>query len=353
MTKPLLLQEGEYTPADLQSLKDGNKIWKFVDNYDSQLEELFVIDNPPAKLSDNYQAQLNDFVSSRTGDNKGTWVYFPWSGVLSHILNEEEFFKVRTNRNKNIITAEEQDRLRDFTVGFLGLSIGNGMAVNVAFAGISKRIKIADFDTLELSNLNRIRAGISHLGEKKTDITAQQIYEVNPYAEVELFEQGINKDNINEFINSDPKLGVVFEAIDDFEMKIRSRFAAREAGVPLIMLTNLGDRLMIDVERYDMDGKLPIFNGLIGDAAEEILNNPITEQDKQKYAVAIVGRDNIPQRVMETIGQINKTLVGRPQVISTVTIGSGVAALLSRRIALGNELRSGRILVDFESLINQ
>lgn len=349
MTKPVILEPG-YSQEDLENFKQSNKIWKIVDSFGSQLEELFDVENPGTKHKEGYQEKLSKFIQEKNPEVEGRWVYYPWNGVFAHILAEEDFIKVRTNRNKNIINAAEQEQLAGFNVAVIGLSIGGGMAVNLAYSGISKHIKIADFDTLSLSNLNRIRAGVQYLDDHKIDITSQHIYEINPYAQVEAFEQGVSSENIKGFLEN-PKPGLIFEAIDDFEMKIRTRLVAKQLGIPVIMLTNLGDRLMIDVERYDQEPDLEIFNGLIGSTGEDILNNPITEADKQKYAVAIVGKDNIPQRVMETIFEINKTLVGRPQVMSTVTIGSGVASYLARRIALGMELNSGRTILDFEKLV--
>ncbi len=347
------MSENTHMVSDLENLRGSNKIWSEFDTYRGQLEELFNIINPPAKLSSNYKRLLEEFCIDRMPEGRlvGSWIYFPWNGNLVHILNEEELLIVRTNRNQKIISHEEQKILRNTNIGILGLSIGNSMALSLAYSGIGDTLKLADFDKLELSNLNRVRMGLSDLGFTKIDITARQIYEINPYAKLDLFTEGINKDNLNKFVEGEKKPKIIFEAIDDFEMKVRVRLEAKKAGVPVIMLTNLGDRLLIDVERYDQDSNILLFNGLIGEIAEEILVKPISETDKQRYAVAIVGEQNLPQRVLETMPEINKTLVGRPQVMSTVTIGGGTAAYLARRIVLGPQLNSGRYLIDFETLI--
>jgi tRNA threonylcarbamoyladenosine dehydratase len=355
MQKPIILNGNTHTTADLAQLKSANKIWAESDEYVGQLTELFNILNPSLKLSKEYGNTLKKFIQERTmvSENKfsGNYIYYPWSGRLIHILSEDEFNQVRTNRNQKIINSDEQKILSKLDIAFLGLSIGNGMALSLAYSNIGQLYRLADFDTLELSNLNRVRMSLSDLGLKKIEITARQIYEINPYAKLELFESGVDKNNLSDFLTHESKPSLIFEAIDDFEMKIRVRLEAKKFGIPVIMLTNLGDKLLIDVERYDLNPNLPLFNGLIGGVAEEILNNPISETDKQRYAVAIVGKENIPNRVIETIGEINKTIVGRPQVMSTVTVGGGIAAYLSRRIALSPELKSGRYLLNFEELI--
>lgn len=132
-------------------------------------------------------------------------------------------------------------------------------------------------------------------------------------------------------------------------MKIRIRLEARKNKTPVVMLTSLGDNLLIDIERYDLEPNLPLFNGLIGKTPEEILSKPVRLEDKNRYAVQIVGKENVPQRAMESLKEIGKTLVGRPQLLSTITVGSGVAAYLAREIALGNNVQSGRKLISFFS----
>ena len=65
-------------------------------------------------------------------------------------------------------------------------------------------------------------------------------------------------------------------------MKMKLRFEARKKKIPLIMLTNLQDSVLIDIERYDQEDNLPIFNGRIGDLEEKILSSDISKEDEKK-----------------------------------------------------------------------
>lgn len=349
---PHFLYEGTYTVEDLGELKK-NPIRSIYDIYEHQLKELFEITYPSLRFSLNYQEKLSEFIREKTKGNSvlsGSWVYFPWNQTLLHIVTEPELFALRTNRNKNLITLQEQDKLAQYTIGVVGLSVGNTIVLSLAYNGISNTMKLADNDTLETTNLNRIRAGLPYVGVLKTEVTAQQVYDINPYAMLTVFSHGLTKDNLPSFLIENPVPRLIFEAIDDFEMKIRLRLAAREEMIPIVMLTNLGDRVLIDIERYDLDRTTPLFNGLIGKTAEEILSKPITEADKQRYAVQIVGKENVPKRALESLPEINKTLVGRPQLMSTVTIAGGIGVYLARRIALGEPVPSGRNIVKFAEL---
>ena len=307
------------------------------------------------RVEPNFQDKVEEFIIDKTRDGDrvlGNWVYFPWNGFLIHILPEEDYERVRTNRNRNLITEDEQRKLKDFEVGVVGLSVGNNVAVGLAYCGISQTIKLAEYDTLRTSNLNRLRAPLMSMGSPKINLAAQQIYEISPYSKVELFSHGLKKDTLDAFFTESPKIRLVFDEIDDFEMKIRIRHKARELRVPVIMLTNLGDSFLVDVERYDQDPQLEIFNGLLGNVPEEVLKVSITEKDKVKYAIQFVGLDNVPTRALGSLLEINRTIVSRPQLYSTVTISGGVGAYLVRKIAMGENVKSGRRRVSLNEVFD-
>ena len=356
LQKPLILYEKNHTLQDLTVLKKKWPIRQTTDIYEQQLEELFAITQPQLVDSREFEDRLQRFKKIRCrltkkGSFRGNWIYFPWSELLLHMVQKEEYQALRTNRNRNLITAKEQQKLHSTTVGIVGLSVGNTIAMNLVYNGIGDTMKLAEHDSLETSNLNRVRARIDQVGTPKIDITAQQIYEVNPYATLHLYSKGLSKRTLTDFVNEDPKPRIIFESVDDFDIKIRLRLEARTAGIPVIMLTNLGDSVLIDVERYDQEKTLPIFNGLIGNIAETILEKPITEKDKQRYAVQIVGIENVPKRALQSIKQIRKTLVGRPQLMNTTSIAGGIAGYLARQILLNQPLPSGRKILQLSKTI--
>ena len=354
MKSPIFLREGEYNQAELKKFQKDHRVWKVRDIYEQELSELFEIRHPDLLLSDSYDIELGQFIKDKTQPNselRGNWVYFPWSGIFLHIVIEEDYNLLRTNRNRNLITLEEQSKLNNLTIGVVGLSVGGSMAVTLANNGIGRSMKLADYDTLTTTNLNRIRARSDQIGTPKINIVSQQIYEINPYAQLFLFEDGLKSDTLENFCSNKQKPDVIFEAIDDFEMKVRIRLLAKKLRIPIIMLTNLGDSVLVDVERHDTEDVQP-FNGLLGDLPEQILNNPIGEKEKIKYAMQIVGIDHIPTKALESLLEINKSLVGRPQLASTVAIGGGLAAYLCRQLVLAN-LPSGRQILPLDIVFNR
>src|SRR3989344_6485954 len=158
-TKPQffdLAQPADQTRLDLLFLQ--NKILSVVDDYHEQLLELFQVKNPSLvytpDFKEKFEDHLQELITKKALDEQGLWVYFAWSGCLSHILPETDFRLVRTARNRNLITEEEQDKFYNATIGIGGLSVGSSVAFALALQGGAKHIKLADMDRLALSNTN-------------------------------------------------------------------------------------------------------------------------------------------------------------------------------------------------------
>lgn len=354
MDKPIIFTEGSYDDKKIKKFMRDHAIWRFKDVYGSQLTELFQTAHPAIRGTDREQKELAKFFAKRSHPKpsvRGNYVYFPWSGVLLHMVDEADLTVLRTNRTRDLITVGEQGILQKFTAGVAGLSFGNGIALALAYSGIAHSMKLADKDIFETTNLNRVRVGLSSVGELKTDVTAREIYEINPYADLHIYPQGLHDKNITHFVGDKPKLKILFDVVDNFAMKVRIRLAARSAKIPVVMLTSLEDSVLVDVERYDVDKKPEIFHGMLGDKIRELLTKDMTERDKARYAMMIVGPEHVSYRNMKSLSHIGDTLVSRPHLYGTVSIVCGIAAYIAKRIALHEDMPSVRQLVRFHDVI--
>lgn len=349
---PIIIKETSQSKFDHEEFAKSHHVFRVTDLFSTQIDELFEILNPSIIFDSDFEKRQKEYLQSRlTGDNLGNWVFFPWSGELLHILDEAEYAQLRTNRNKNLINEAEQKVLDKFSVAIAGMSVGSHIASALVFSSISRSLKLADFDILSTSNLNRVKAGVADVNKPKIDIISAQLYEINPYINLQPYPQGVKPESINDFFSKDFQPNLIIELIDNFKMKVQLRLEARRRQIPLLMFTNLGDNILIDVERYDLDPNLELFNGLAGPTVEKILDQPITEDLKKEFAVKLVGREHVPKRAIETLAEINKTLVGRPQLYSTVTAMSGVASYVIRQIALGENVKSGRRFVKLSDFL--
>lgn len=340
---------------NLKNNKEQEEFRRFLDDcrhikvYDTihqQIGELIKLRNPAQKYAtEHLYREIDTYINNTPTDMIGNWCYYPWSYHLVHLLPEEEFIEVRTNRNKLKITAEEQTLLSQKTMGVIGLSVGQSVALTAVLERVCGRIRIADFDTLDLSNLNRLRTGLHHLGIKKTLIAAREIAEIDPYIKVEVFDQGITSDNIESFITG---LDVLVEVCDSLDIKIMSRQKARALNIPVVMDTN--DRGMVDIERFDLEPNRPLLHGLISD--EDCKNiGSLSPEERLKFVSKIISLADTSAALKKSMAEINKTITSWPQLASSVVLGGAATTDAVRKILLKQSTVSGRFYIDFDELL--
>lgn len=320
-----------------------------VDLFPSQKKELFKIRHPQKPLKgEELDALYEAWAAGRNVDEEGIWVYYPWLTRLIHILPKDEFIELRTNRNHYKISPVEQKELSHKTVGIIGLSVGHSVALTMATERVCGKLKLADFDTLELSNLNRIRTGIQNIGLNKCIVAAREILEIDPFFEIECFTEGITADNIETFLLEGNRLDVLIDECDSLDIKIKVRQSAKKHGIPVMMETS--DKGMLDVERFDKEPGRPLFHGILQGIPQEMLEN-ITPQDRIPLTLRIVNAPNGSTRGKTSMLEVGRTISTWPQLASAVTLGGGVVTDVCRRLLLGQYNESGRYYVDLESLV--
>ncbi|MCK6472873.1 MAG: ThiF family adenylyltransferase [Planctomycetes bacterium] len=131
-------------------------------------------------------------------------------------------------------------RLRAMRVALPGLGgVGGGHAQVLAEMGVGA-FHLADFDTFDLVNFNRqLGATMSSLGRLKADVTGELIRKTNPAAEVTLFRDGIQPENIGAFLKN---VDVVVDGIEFFAIGVRRMLykASRERRIPVIHAGPIG-----------------------------------------------------------------------------------------------------------------
>ncbi|MDJ0840348.1 MAG: Rv1355c family protein [Acidobacteriota bacterium] len=360
---PTRTQTGDpaYTPhildprdeADAQTLAalQADPRIQIFDTLALQLADLAATRRPQRTLSaqetSRYVAELLD---GAMVDTYGVWVHYPWSFRLVHLLPKAEFIELRTNRNRYKITPEEQERLASWRVGVVGLSAGNAVALALALERGCGELRIADFDTLELSNLNRIRTGVHDLGLSKVHITAREIAEIDPFLRVTCFPEGITEQNIDAFLCDNGRLDLVAEECDSLEIKVLVREQARRRRIPVCMHTS--DRGQLDIERFDQEPDRPIFHGALGKVTLESLRG-LTTKEKIPFMLKVMPPEEMSPRWRASLLEIGEKIKAFPQLASEVLGGGSTLADISRRLALGLRVPSGRTYIDPEQNLVQ
>ena len=273
------------------------------------------------------------------------WAYFPWRRAMVRVLAPRGYARLRLDRNRNKLTKDEQARLRTLRVGVVGMGAGHSVAHVLAMEGLAGEIRVADFDDVELSNLNRLPASVLDLGVNKAVVAARRIAEIDPYVSVVAFQEGVTAENLDHFLDD---LDLVIEECDSLDMKVLVREGARRRQLPVIMETS--DRGVLDVERFDLEPDRPLFHGLLGDVSYEALSN-LTTQQKSPIALRLLGADEVSARAGASMFELGQTLSAWPQLASEVTLGAATVASAVRQFGLGRELNSGRVRFDVEEIL--
>jgi len=320
-----------------------------------QREVLRVLrEDPSLQIIDRLPEQQEQLSQIRPTPNQAIlsdgqrWVYYPWRRAVVRLLAPSAFATLRLDRNRNKLTREEQARQRSLRIGVVGLSAGHSIAHVLAMEGLAGELRLADFDTIELSNLNRVPASVLDLGVNKAIVAARRIGEIDPYLRVETITEGIQPENLDDFLNG---LDLVIEECDSLDIKLLVREKAKERRIPVIMETS--DRGVLDVERFDLEPNRAIFHGLLGDTQSSDLAG-LSIQEKAPYVLRMLGAQDVSSRGAASLLEVaGGAITGWPQLGSEVTLGAATAAAAVRRIGLDGELPSGRIRVDLDDALGE
>jgi nitroreductase len=328
--KPLVIDVSSRSQREVLRILREDPSLTVIDRLEEQRSQLAsVLPPPPATVT----------------DESARWIYYPWRKAVVRLLGARSFSLVRLDRNRNKITKAEQAKLRGLVVGVVGQSTGHTIAHALAMEGLAGEIRLADFDTLDLSNLNRLPAGVLDLGLNKAVIAARRIAELDPYLRTVVLREGVTLENLDAFLEG---LDVVIEECDSLDMKVKVREAARERRIPVIMETS--DRGVLDVERFDLEPDRPIFHGLLGDLDSTKLAG-LTMAEKAPYLIRLVGPKEASSRGAASMLEVGVSITGWPQLASEVTLGAATAAAAIRRLGLNGELPSGRVRFDIEEIL--
>jgi molybdopterin/thiamine biosynthesis adenylyltransferase len=319
-------------------------------------ELLALARDPGVVVVDELAAQLEQLARARAprdGDVlepvealDAPWVSYPWSRQLVHVLPEALHRELRFDRNRYAITPEEQRRLATLTIAVAGLSVGRAVVTTLAHEGIGGELRLADFDALDLSNLNRVTGGIADVGINKVVLAAREVAELDPYIRVVAFQRGVEEETIEAFVDG---VDVIVDECDGLEIKLLLREHARRAGIAVVMATS--HRGMLDVERFDLEPERPAFHGLLGGEVTAAQLAGLTTKQKVPYVIRILDPESLSERAAASLVEVKETLSTWPQLASDVALGGAQVANAVRRIALGELTVSGRFFADLDELV--
>jgi|GEM_PF-2586956 len=279
-------------------------------------------------------------------------IYTKLEGFTSGEQLEEDkniiFSNLASVRNRNLITEKEQKILNNTVVAFFGLSVGSHAAITWVMESRANKVKIADPDRVSATNLNRLRTSYKSIGKYKTDILKTEMLGINPTCVVTSLRKTTPQNMIKLCENS--KTHIIIDSVDDLKSKLILRKVARRKKIPLIMATDVGDNVIIDIERHDMM-ETSFFNG----RAKQIENidfDKLSLRGRLELIHQIVGFKEHSSRMLLSLTQIGEELPTWPQLGATAAIAGGLITTTIKKIILGEVIPSGRYFLSTDQIFN-
>jgi len=146
-------------------------------------------------------------------------------------------------RTERLIGTKNMEILKGKTILVAGLgAVGSYAVEGIARMGVGS-IRLADFDTISRSNINRqLFALESTIGMSKTDAAAARIKDINPDCLVSPMNLFVHRDTINKL--TDPVPDLIIDAIDSLNPKIELLTYAYKNNIPII--SSMGAALRTD-----------------------------------------------------------------------------------------------------------
>lgn len=157
--------------------------------------------------------------------------------IMSMEVNSSEnekidFYFKKLYENNQIITSDDAKKLSGSKILIVGAGgLGSPAAFSLALAGAGT-IGIIDYDTVEISNLNRqILHSVSRMGMSKVESAKIFLKNINPDIEINTYNMPLNADNVTELIKD---YDVVISGVDNIQARYLINDACYFAKKPMI-----------------------------------------------------------------------------------------------------------------------
>jgi adenylyltransferase/sulfurtransferase len=167
-------------------------------------------------------------------------------------MNDHELLRYSKQIMLPQIDIEGQQKINDSTILIIGMGgLGSPTALYLAATGVG-HIIIADFDQVELSNLQRqIIHSTSDIGDDKVNSAKSKLLELNPNITVTVVNEIMHSDNLSSLIQD---VDIVLDGTDNFESRFEINKACVEHHKPLISAAVIRFEGQISVFRgYEVD----------------------------------------------------------------------------------------------------
>ena len=147
-------------------------------------------------------------------------------------MNDEQLLRYSRQIMLPDVDIDGQEKLLAARVLIIGLGgLGSPVAMYLAAAGVGNLV-LADFDTVDLSNLQRqIAHTTARIGVNKSLSAAQALAELNPDVHIECVQEILSAENLARLVQ---QADVVVDCTDNFSTRFAINAACVTAKTPLV-----------------------------------------------------------------------------------------------------------------------
>lgn len=220
-------------------------------------------------------------------------------------MNDQQLLRYSRQIMLPDVDIEGQEKLLTAHVLIIGLGgLGSPVAMYLAAAGVGHLV-LADFDTVDLSNLQRqIAHTTNRIGQTKVESAAQTLRELNPDVQITCITQALDTDTLKTHVT---QADVVVDCCDNFTTRFAVNAACVAAKVPLV--SGAAIRLEGQVAVFDSrQADCPCYRCLYDEDSEE--NTTCAANGVLSPVVGIIGSMQALEAIKLIVG-FGKTLAGK------------------------------------------
>lgn len=166
--------------------------------------------------------------------NAGTFRLSTGEEVM--LPEREDLYAELTLRNRGLIGAGEQQRLREATILVAGCGAIGGATIEPLVRAGAEHFILAEPGTYDYNNANRQNMRIQEVGKNKAQAFAERMPDINPFAQFEVHTEGIAEENVADLVS---RSDLIVDGVDVTEPPaILAKFAlhreAKRYKVPVI-----------------------------------------------------------------------------------------------------------------------
>lgn len=186
------------------------------------------------------------------------------------------------------------DKISKAKVLVLGLGgVGSYAVEAIVRSGVGELV-IVDFDTIDITNLNRqLMTTHDNIGRSKTDVIKDRILSINPDCKIEAIDEKLTSESVSRLFDLKPDY--IIDACDSVDVKKELILRCKQNNVKLISSMGTGNKFdpsrlkIMDIRKTSYDPIAKILRKFVVD-------------NKINYKVVVVCSDEKPLKISNPVG---------------------------------------------------